>query len=182
MTRFEIIKTEDMSDEQRALTEANQAAGGRLRGGPYWAYLYDAGLMQKQMDLNDHIRDASLSKRVRQIAILATVRFWRSEYPWGIQARLSEELGIEREVIDAINAGERPKLDDPCEAAAYDIASELLAEKSLSDALYTRAEKLFGLETLIHLVSCIGFYTMHSCTANAFDIVPLEQMPIPLQK
>ena len=44
------------------------------------------------------------------------------------------------------------------------------------------AEKLFGLETLIHLVTCIGFYTMHSCTANAFDIVPPGDMPIPLKK
>ena len=83
MTRFDILKSEEMSDEQRALTEENQAAGGRLRGGPYWAYLYDPELMRKQMALNDHIRDCSLDKRARQIAIMTTVRFWNSEYPRG---------------------------------------------------------------------------------------------------
>ena len=182
MTRFEILTSEGMSDEQRALSEENQAAGGRLRGGPYWAYLYDPELMRRQMALNDHVRDSSLDKRVRQIAIMTTVRFWNSEYPWGVQARLSHELGIDAAVIDAINAGERPKLDDPREAAAYEVASELLARKRLSDELYAKAEKLFGLETLIHLVTCIGFYSMHSCTANAFDVVPQGDMPIPLKK
>jgi 4-carboxymuconolactone decarboxylase len=99
-----------------------------------------------------------------------------------VQARLSHELGIDAAVIDAINAGERPKLDDPREAAAYEVASELLGGKRLSDDVYAKAEKLFGLETLIHLVTCIGFYSMHSCTANAFDVVPQDDMPIPLKK
>ena len=112
MARFDILTFEQMSDEQRALTEANQAAGGRLRGGPYWAYLYDPELMRKQMALNDHVRDSSLDKRVRQIAIMTTVRFWNSEYPWAVQARLSHELGVDAAIIDAINNGERPRLDD----------------------------------------------------------------------
>jgi len=182
MTRFDILTSEEMSEEQRALTEENQAAGGRLRGGPYWVYLHDPELMRKQMALNDHVRDSSLDKRVRQIAIMTTVRFWNSEYPWGVQARLAHELGVDAAIIDAINTGERPKFDDPSEATAYEVASELLAEKRLSDALYAKAEKLFGLETLIHLVTCIGFYSMHSCTANAFDVVPQSDMPIPLKK
>ena len=96
--------------------------------------------------------------------------------------RLSHELGIDAAIIDAINNGERPKLDDSREAAAYEVASELLARKRLSDELYARVEKLFGLETLIHLVTCIGFYAMHCCTANAFDVVPQGAMPIPLKK
>jgi 4-carboxymuconolactone decarboxylase len=181
MTRFDILTSEAMSDEQRALTEENQAAGGRLRGGPYWAYLYDPELMRKQMALNDHVRDSSLDKRVRQIAIMTTVRFWNSEYPWGVQARLAHELGVDAAIIDAINTGERPKFDDSRQAAAYEVASELLAKKRLSDELYAKAQELFGLETLIHLVTCIGFYSMHSCTANAFDLVPQGAMPIPLK-
>ena len=100
-------------------------------------------LMRKQMALNDHVRDSTLDKRVRQVAIMTTVRFWNSEYPWGVQARLSHELGVDAAIIDAINTGERPKLDDSREAAAYEVASELLAEKRLSDKLYAKAEKLF---------------------------------------
>src|SRR5215470_6844316 len=150
MTRFEILTSEGMNDERRALTEKNQAAGGRLRGGPYWAYLYDPELMYRQMALNDHVRDSPLDMRVRQIAIMTVVRFWNSEYPWGVQARLSHELGIDAAIIDAINAGERPQFDDSREAAAYEVASELLAEKRLSVELYAKAENLFGLEKLVH--------------------------------
>ena len=63
MARFDILTSEEMSDQQRALTEENQAAGGRLRGGPYWAYLSDPELMRRQMALNEHVRDSSLDKR-----------------------------------------------------------------------------------------------------------------------
>ena len=177
MTRFESLKPEDMSAEQRRVHEENKAAGGRLRGGPYLAYIQTPKLMEMQKALNDYVRDSSLSTRERQIAILVVTRYWNAAYPWAIQARLSLEVGIGAEIIDGINAGERLQLDDPGEQIAHDVARELVAEKGLSAAVYAAAEKQFGLAKLVDLVSCIGFYTMHSCTANAFDVSPPEDAP-----
>jgi 4-carboxymuconolactone decarboxylase len=177
MTRFEILKREDMSAEQVRLHDENKASGGRLRGGPYWAYIHNPEFMRLHKAMNDYVRDSSLTKRERQIAVLAVVRHWDAEYPWAVQARLSLAEGVEQEIIDAINAGERLRLDDPGERAAYELASELVTEKELSDATYAAAEQRFGLAKLVDLVSCIGFYSMLCCTANAFDVTPPDDAP-----
>lgn len=177
MTRFHVLQPDEMAPEQRALAEANAASGGRLRGGPYWAYIRNAALMRHQMALNDYVRDAGYPVRVRQIAILVACRFWGAEYPWAIQARLSEAEGLEPEIIAAIKSGERPQLADTGERLAHDIAVALLNEKRLSNDLYDEAEAHFGLDLLIDLVTCIGFYTMHGCTANAFDATPPDDAP-----
>lgn len=177
MTRFHVLKPDEMDAEQCALLEANKAAGGRLRGGPYWAYIRNTDLMTHQMTLNDYVRDAGYTVRERQIAILVACQFWQATYPWAIQARLSEAIGLEPEIIEAIKAGEQPLLNDKGERLAYEIASTLLADKNLGDLLYLEAERHFGLDRLIDLVTCIGFYTMHSCTANAFDVMPADGAP-----
>ncbi len=177
MTRFEILKPEDMSAEQRRLNDANKASGGRLRGGPYWAYIHNPDFMRLHMAMNDYVRDTSLTKRERQIAVLTVARYWGAEYPWAIQSRLSLAEGVEQDIIDAINAGERLSLDDPGEQAAHDVARELPAEKGSSDAVYAAAEKQFGLAKLVDVVSCIGFYSMICCTSNAFDVTPPDDAP-----
>ncbi len=177
MTRFEILKREDMSAEQGKVHDENKASGGRLRGGPYWAYIQNPEFMGLHKAMNDYVRDSSLTKRERQIAVLAVVRYWNAAYPWSVQARLSLTEGVEQEIIDAINAGEVLRLDDPGEQLAYDVACELVAEKGLSEAVYAAAEKQFGLAKLVDVVSCIGFYSMLCCTSNAFDITPPDDAP-----
>ncbi len=177
MTRFEILTREEMNAEQRKVHDENKASGGRLRGGPYWAYIQNPEFMGLHKAMNDYVRDSSLTKRERQIVVLAVVRYWSAAYPWALQARLSLAEGVEQEIIDAINAGERLRLNDPGEQAAYDVACDLVAEKGLSDVVYAAAEKQFGLAKLVDVVSCIGFYSMLCCTANAFDITPPDDAP-----
>ena len=80
MTRFEIRKREDMSAEQRGVHDENKASGGRLRGGPYWAYIRKTVFMGLHKAMNDYVRDSSLTKRERQIAVLAVVRYWNAKY------------------------------------------------------------------------------------------------------
>jgi 4-carboxymuconolactone decarboxylase len=177
MTRFEILKREDMNAEQKQLCEEIEAADGRMRGGPYWAYIRIPNFMRLHNEMSRYIRSCSLTGRERQIAVLAVVRHWDAKYPWAVQVRASLAAGVEPEIIDAINARQRPKLDDPGEQAAYKVASELVANNGLSDATYAAAEAQFGLEKLVDVVSGIGFFSMVCCTANAFDITPPDDAP-----
>lgn len=177
MTRFNILKREEMNEEQRQLCEEIEATDGRLRGGPYWAYIRNPKFMRLHNEMSRYLRTCSLTGRERQIAVLAVVRHWNAKYPWAVQVRASLAEGVEQEIIDAINAGERPRLDDPGEAAAYDVAHELVANKGISDTTYAVAEQQFGLEKLVDLVSGIGFFSMVCSTANAFDITPPDDAP-----
>lgn len=171
MTRFAIIKREEMNDEQAKVYDEVEAAGRPL-GGPYWAYIRHPTLMRQAQDLSNCLRAMPLSGRERQIAILAVARHWNAKFPWAAQVRASLAAGVDQDIIDAINEGKAPKLDDGREKAAYDVAVELLADRGLSDATYANAEKAFGLEALIALVATVGQFSMTCCTANAFDITP----------
>jgi len=68
-------------------------------------------------------------------------------------------------------------LSDPGEQAAYDLASELVTTKRVSEDTYAKAEKIFGEEKLVDLVAGVGFFSMVCCTANAFDITPPDDAP-----
>jgi 4-carboxymuconolactone decarboxylase len=177
MTRFHVLQRQEMNAEQRQLCDEIEATDGRLRGGPYWAYIRNPKFMRLHNDMSRYFRSCPLTGRERQIAVLAVVRYWNARYPWAVQVRASLAVGVEQEIIDAINARQRPNFSAPGEAAAYDVASELVADKGLSDATYAAAEQQFGLEKLVDLVSSIGFFSMVCCTANAFDITPPDDAP-----
>ncbi len=180
MTRIRILKREDMNEEQGNVYDEVKAEGGPL-GGPYWAYIRNPKLMRLCQDVSGCLRASALSDRERQIAVLATVRHWDANYPWAVQVRASLAAGVDQEIIDAINARSVPELSDPREQAALDVAKELLANKGLSDATYANAEKLFGEEELVALVAVVGQFSMVSCTANAFDVTPPDDVPARLQ-
>ena len=177
MTRFEILERDDMNPAQQQLCEEIEARDGRLRGGPYWAYIRNPAFMRLNDDMSRNFQSCSLTGRERQIAVLAVVRHWNADYPWAVQVRASLAVGVEQAVIDAINARQRPGLADPGEQAAYDLARELVADKGVSDATYAAAQAQFGLEKLVDAVAAIGFFSMVCCTANAFDITPPDDAP-----
>jgi 4-carboxymuconolactone decarboxylase len=171
MTRIRILKREELDEAQGRVYDEVKAAGGPL-GGPYWAYIRNPRLMRASQEMGNCLRESTLTGRERQIAVLTAIRHWSAKYPWAAQARASVAAGVDKDTIEAINARKVPKLADPREAMAYQLAAELLANRGLSEATYGAAEKLFGLEALIALVATVGQFSMVSCTANAFDLTP----------
>jgi 4-carboxymuconolactone decarboxylase len=176
MTRIKVLKREEMNAEQGQVYDAIKAAGGPV-GGPYYAYIRNPKLMRVCQDVSGTLRETALSGRERQIATLVAVRHWGAKYPWAVQVRASLQAGLDQATIDAINARKTPKLDNAREKAVYDLATELLAYKGLSEATYANAEKLFGVEQLVAVVATVGWFCMVSCTANAFDITPPDDAP-----
>lgn len=176
MTRIRILSREDMNDEQGEVFDSAKAAGAPV-GGPYWAYIRYPALMRQNQAISSCLAAGPLSPRERQIAILTVIRFWGAAYPWAVQVRNALKIGIGEDIIDAINAGKTPALDDPREKAAYQVARELLETHKLSDATYQAAEKAFGEEGLVTLVAQVGQFGMTCCTANAFDVTPPDDAP-----
>jgi hypothetical protein len=105
-------------------------------------------LFEACQNLRASLSSGPLSAREQQIVNLVIARHWNARYPWFAQVRRSLTVGIERGVIDAINAHGNPSLADAREHTCLVVARELLARKSLSDETYTAAEKTMGLESL----------------------------------
>jgi 4-carboxymuconolactone decarboxylase len=179
MARIPIIERADMNAEQGRVYDAAKQSSG-IVGGPYYAYIRLPKLFEACQNLRECLSSGPLSRREQQVVNLTVARHWNARYPWFAQVRRSLSVGIDRAVIDAINARKPPRLDDARERTCFAVASELLANKGLSDASYAAAEKAMGLESLVSLVASTGSFSMTCLTAATFGVEPPTDNPIPL--
>jgi 4-carboxymuconolactone decarboxylase len=179
MTRIAIIDRADMNAEQARVYDAAKQSSG-IVGGPYYAYIRLPKLFEACQNLRASMASGPLSRREQQIVNLVVARHWNARYPWFAQVRASLAAGIDQAVIDAINARKTPSLPDARERTCFAAASELLANKGLSDASYAAAEKTMGLESLVALVAATGSFSMTCMTAATFRIEPPAANPTPL--
>jgi 4-carboxymuconolactone decarboxylase len=180
MARIAIIERADMNAEQARVYDAAKASSG-IVGGPYYAYIRLPKLFEACQNLRGCMSSGPLSRREQQIVNLVVARHWNSQYPWFAQVRGSLAVGVEQEVIDAINARKTPNLPDARERTCFVVASEILANKGgVSDETYAAAEKALGLESLVALVATTGSFSMTCMTAATFRIDPPSPNPTPL--
>ena len=179
MARIKIIDRADMNAEQARVYDAAKAANGPV-GGPYYAYIRLPKLFEAAQGLRACLASGPLSRREQQVVNLTVARHWGARYPWFAQVRASLAVGIDQPVIDAINARKTPNLSDARERTCFVVASELLANKGLSDKSYAAAEKTMGLESLVALIAATGAFSTTCMTANTFGIDPPAENPTPL--
>jgi 4-carboxymuconolactone decarboxylase len=179
MARIPIIDRADMNAEQARVYDAAKQSSG-IVGGPYYAYIRLPKVFEACQNLRTSLAAGPLSPREQQVVNLTVARHWNAKYPWFAQVRRSLAVGIEQSVIDAINARKTPRLPDAREGTCFLVASEILANKGVSDATYAAAEKAMGLESLVALVALTGSFSMTCMTAATFGIDPPADNPTPL--
>ena len=168
-----------MNAEQARVYDAAKQSGSPV-GGPYTAYIHLPKLFEAAQNQRACLSSGPLSRREAQVVHLVVARHWGARYPWFAQVRASLAAGLDQPVIDAINARKTPNLPDAREKTCYVVASELLANKGISDTTYAAAEKTMGLESLVALVATTGSFSMTCLTANTFGIDPPPENPTPL--
>ena len=179
MPRIPIIERAAMNAEQARVYDAAERAKSPV-GGPFTAYIRLPKLFEAAQGLRESLAAGPLSPREQQIVNMTVARHWGARYPWFAQARRSLQVGIDQAAIDAINARKSPRLDDARERTCFVVASEILANKGLSDATYAAAEKAMGLESLVALVASTGSFSMTCLTAATFGIDAPAENPTPL--
>ena len=179
MARIPIIDRADMNAEQARVYDAAKQTSG-IVGGPYYAYIRLPKLFEVCQALRGCLASGPLSAREQQVVTMTVARYWNARYPWFAQVRRSLSVGIDRAVVDAINARKTPSLADARERTCFAVASEILANKGLGDETYAAAEKTMGLESLVALVALTGSFSMTCLTAGTFRIDPPADDPVPL--
>jgi 4-carboxymuconolactone decarboxylase len=67
------------------------------------------------------------------------------------------------------------------EEAVYDVVTELLRDRNISDATFARATKILGEQPTIDLVAVAGFYMMVSAVLLAGRVSPPDgTRPLPI--
>jgi 4-carboxymuconolactone decarboxylase len=123
-------------------------------------------------------------RRLNEMAILLTARFWSSQYEWYAHERLALDAGLERAVIDDIRAGRRPKSLSPDEAIVYDFCMELRERRRVSDQTFGAAVGLLGEKGVVDLIANMAYYDLVSMVLNV-DRYPLPAgaaLPFPETK
>jgi len=170
MPRLEDLATADRSPDQAAIADRLTKTIGGVHG-PYTAWIKRPNIAEAMYSVLLCLRDhATMPRRLRMVATLTVIRHWGADYAWGVNMPLAQDAGVPQAVIDAIFDRRTPDFSDEGDAIGYNLATELLVNRKLSDATFERALEMLGEDKLVELVTVIGYFSAVALTVVAFDI------------
>src|SRR5258708_35227189 len=166
--RMPPIATDQLTDAQKkAADEFGQGRGYAVRG-PFIPLIRSPEVMLRAKAMGDYLRfKSTLGPRLNEMVILITAREWTQQYEWHAHHAIALKEGLRREIADAIAEGHRPAGMAEDEEIAYDMATEILRQKRVSDPTYRRALARFGEQGVIDLLGVVGYYNFLAIVMNA---------------
>lgn len=165
--RMARLAPENMSEAQRAAA-AELASGprGEVRG-PFNVLLRSPELMSPVQKVGEYLRfKCQLDRRIAEMATLIAARHWTQLYEWNAHHPLALKAGLKPEIAQAIADGRRPTGMAQDEEVVYDVLTEALHNRSVSDATYERGLKQFGEQNLVDLLAIAGYYALLAMLLN----------------
>jgi len=160
------IPAEKMTPAQKQAADDHTKARGSLTG-PWQVLLRSPELMGRVRGLSDYVRwNGALSPRLSEFVILITAREWSQPYEWNAHQPLALKGGLNPEIAKAISDGRRPHGMDEDEEILYDFATELLQNRSVSDATYARTVAKFGEKGILDTIGLMGHYSLIAMVLN----------------
>ncbi len=166
MSRIPTLTRDEMDDEQKRVYDDTAATTGRIGRGPAVGYAYAPGMWENNNAATAYFENCSLTQPQLRMVALLTARHWNAAYPWAAQARMALEAGLERSVVDAVNAREQPSFASRDDEVIHAAAREVLETGTLGDAGFKAAEKTLGYRRLADLVGVIGHFCKTAMMAN----------------
>lgn len=172
--RFKPLTYAELTPEQK--TMANDVLHGE-RGslnGPFNVYLRSPEMGDLAQKLGAYTRfHTSVPKKLNELAIIITARFWNAQYEWQAHRKNAAAEGLSQDTIEAIAAGKRPPSMQPDEAIVYDFCTEMLNTRQVSDKTFQAAKSQLGEQRMVDLVAVMGYYALVSMALN------LDRYPLP---
>ncbi len=186
MSRLSVKKRDELNEAQRE--QYDRIAGFRgprpdgTLGGPFDPWVRSPELARRVVGMGNFLWErTSLARRIVELSICVTARFWESNVEWVSHARAALEHGVAQQTLDAIMAEQHPGSAPADEQLAYEISSSLHRDHGLPRPLYDRAVETFGEQGLAEIIGVIGYYTMVSMTPKALEI-PMPGVDPPFER
>jgi len=171
--RFKPLTAEQLTPEQQTMVDDLLSGTRTSLEGPFNVLLRSPEMGNLSQKLGEYLRfRTAVPKRLNEMAILMTARWWSSQYEWYLHRTLALSAGLNAAVIDAIQAGRRPAQMQPDEAVIYDFCTELRDRRRVSDGTFQTALGLLGERGVVDLVATMGYYDLVSMALNV-DRYPL---------
>ena len=165
--RLPRIPPEKMTEAQKKVA-AEIAAGprGEVRG-PFVALLRSPELLSPLQKVGEYLRyKCRLDRRVMEFATLIAARHWTQQYEGHSHHEHAMKAGLKPAIADAIAEGRRPSGMAADEDIVYDLLTESLNNKCVSDPTYARALAQFGESGVVDLVALAGYYLTLAMVMN----------------
>jgi len=165
--RLPRIPPETMTEAQKkAAAEIAAGPRGELRG-PFISLLRSPELMARVQRVGEYLRyQCPVDRRLMEFATLIAARFWSQSYEWQSHYRHAMKAGLAPAIADALADGRRPSGMAEDEETVYELLTESLHNKSVSDATWARAVARFGEAGVVELVTVAGYYLMLAMVLN----------------
>jgi len=181
--RFPKVTMEQLNPEQQAVAAEVLKQSSAGLGGPYGMLIKSPELLKRYLLMTEYLRQkTSLPHRLNEIAILLEARLWDAQYEWWAHEPLARKAGVPDAIIEDIRAGKRPATMQSDEAVVYDVVTEILNKRQLSDDTFARAKQILGEQEVVDLVAVTGFYVMVSAVviAGRIEIPNGSAPPMPV--
>jgi 4-carboxymuconolactone decarboxylase len=179
--RFPKPAMEQLSAEQQAVAAEVMKQSSAGLGGPYGMLIKSPELLKRYLMMTDYLRQkTSLPHRLNEMAILLEARLWDAQYEWWAHEPLARKAGLSDAIINDIREGKRPSAMQADEAVVYDVVTELLNKRQLSDDTFGKAKQLLGEQQVVDLVAVTGFYVMVSAVVIGGRIAIPNGAPAPM--
>jgi len=172
MARLDPIARERMTEDQICINEeiASTRAGG-MAGGPFALWLRTPALADRANQFGTYLRhQTSVPQRLVELAVLTIARHWTAQYEWFVHARYIDKVGLDPAIAEAIRTCKTPDITKDDEKAVYALTTELHDQRTVSEGTYARAVELLGEQTVLELVTIIGFYTMVAMVLTTYRV------------
>jgi 4-carboxymuconolactone decarboxylase len=165
--RLPTIPADQYTPDQKKASEEFLAARKVPVFGPFEPMMYSPDVMTLARSMGDYLRfHSSIGNTLSELVILVTSREWSQDYEWSFHYPIALKAGISKSIADAIADGRRPTAMSADEEIVYDFTTELLRNKSVSDATFDRAEQRFGKKGAVDITAIAGYYGLLAMQLN----------------
>jgi 4-carboxymuconolactone decarboxylase len=179
MSRVPPLEAEALTPEQKRVHD--RIAGDRKTvRGPFAIWLRNPELAEHANAFGMVLRDRStIGRRIFELAVVTVCRAWSVQYAWASHAPQAEAAGVAPDIVAAIRDNRRPEFARTDERIAYEVATEIMTTKELSQGTYDAAVAQFGLQGTVELVSTVGYYAMVGIFLRSFGVqAPNGETPL----
>jgi 4-carboxymuconolactone decarboxylase len=171
--RFKPLTYDEMTSAQRTMVEHLFAGPRAGANGPFNVLLRSPEMGDIAQQFGASMRfNQSMPRKLNELAIIITARYWTAQYEWYAHKRAALQAGLDPAIVDAIQHGRRPGAMQKDEDAVYTFCTELLNTKHVSDATFATAKNAVGEKGVVDLMGVMSWYQMVSMLLNV-DRYPL---------
>lgn len=172
--RVRLPKRDELDDDGKEIFDHfMDPDGGTYVGirGPGGIRLHSPKLSQLTQEVNYYLRhESGITKRVRELVILATARELNHQFEWVAHEPAALKVGITQELIDIIKYRKSVAGLDETDAVVIEFGRQLIGARKVEPETFAAAQRIFGTKMLVDIVSVIGSYAATGALLTAFDI------------